>query len=405
MGSLLDALKKQDKKGILRQNITSIGYKTGLLPLDFKNGYQVNSTDKDGNVIKRWANIGLFGGSFVSIIGKSGTAKTAFCVQAAAEICREYKESEIYHLDLEGSSNMSRIMTLTGYSVDEIKEKYFYFNDYQYIEDIFALVCNMADYKCSNADQYSVETNKLNECGETQKTLCPTVIIIDSLPMVMTKDLEGDTDMAGLTYDARKARWISQFYRRLRPVIQRANIIIMVINHINDKVDTNPMAKTQAQIMYLKQNEALPGGYAPIYLTQTLLKFVQCGKYTEEKDGFNGFNIRCEFIKSKTNFAGTSCNIIFDMANGFDKYRTLLEYAKEVGVLAGRNPYSYFLSNQDLKFDSRHYSELCKADFKYYKEGMIAVAPYLYTSLANANDLKDIEKADNEVLKRLELDN
>lgn len=403
MGSLIEALKKQDKKGILRQNVTSIGYPTGLLPLDFRNGYQVNVTGDGGTVLKRWANVGLFGGSFVSVVGKSGTAKTAFCVQAAAEICRNYDESEIYHLDLEGSSNISRIMTLTGYTVEEMKQKYQYFNDYQYIEEIFLLIVSIANYKCSNAEQYMTKTNKLNEYGEVQKELCPTVVIIDSLPMVMTKDLEGDTEMAGLTYDARKARWISQFYRRLRPIIQRANIIVMVINHINDKVSTNPMVKTQAQIMYMKQDESLPGGYAPIYLSQTLLKFVQCGKYTEEKDGFNGFNIRCEFIKSKTNFSGTSCNLIFDMNTGFNKYRTMLEFCKDVGVLGGRNPYSYFLSNPDMKFDSRNFVELCTNSPELYNEAMVSAAPYLYSQLTNTSDLKAIEEKNKEILKRLGL--
>ena len=120
MGALLDTLRKQDKKGILKQNISSIGYPTGLLPLDFRNGYQVNVSDKDGNIVKHWANVGLFSGSFVSITGKPGTAKTAFCVQVASEICRNYKNSEIFHLDLEVSSNISRLMKLSHYTPQEM---------------------------------------------------------------------------------------------------------------------------------------------------------------------------------------------------------------------------------------------------------------------------------------------
>lgn len=403
MGSLSEALKKQDKKGILNQNISSIGYPTKLLPLDFRNGYQVNVTDKNGEVISRWANIGLFGGSFITIAGKPGVAKTAFCVQVAAEICRPYKESEIYHLDLEGSSNLSRMMKLARYDHQEMEEKFHYYNDYHYIEDIFELINTMAEYKCSHKDDYQVKTGKLDEFGKEQIQLCPTVIIIDSIPMLVTKDLEGENSMAGMTYDGRRARVISQFYRRLRPVLQRANIIVMAINHINSKIDINPMAKSQAQIMYLKQDESTPGGNAPLYLAQTFLKFVQCGKYTDEKDGFNGFMVRAELIKSKTNRGGSSCNLVYDMSTGFDPYRTLMEHIKEQGLLEGRNPYSYFKSNPNLKFDSRKFPELCKESPELFKEAMTCAGPSLYAYLANSEDLANIAEKDEEILRRLKL--
>lgn len=406
MGFLSQELKKKDKKGLLNQNISQIGYPTKLLPLDFRNGYQVNVCDaKTGEIKHRWANVGLFGGSFITVAGKPGVAKTAFCVQVAAEICRNYKESEIYHLDLEGSSNISRMMKLANYSYKEMENKFNYFNDYHYIEDIFQLICNIADTKCTNKEIFSTKTGVYDEFGREEEQLVPTVVIIDSIPMLVTKDLEGEMNMAGMTYDGRRARVISQFYRRLRPVLQRANIIVMAINHINAKIDINPMAKSQSQIMYLKQDEATPGGNAPLYLAQTFLKFVQCGKFTDETDGFNGFKVRCELIKSKTNRGGSSCILVYDMETGFDPYRTILEHIKEQGLLEGRNPKSYFRSNPELKFDSRNFSKLCRANPELFKEAMLCAAPSLYGYLANAEDLNYLEEKDTEVLKRLESSN
>lgn len=387
MGFLMDDLSKKDKKGVLTQNVSLIGYPTKILPFDFRNGYQVKVYDKDDKVVDRWANIGLFSGTFITVAGKNGVAKTAFCVQAAAEICRPYKESEVFLLDLEGNSNISRLLTLTQYSMKEWDSKFHYLNDFHYVEEIFEFVYKVAETKCTNKDIFVYDTGKLNEFGEPMKQMVPTVIIIDSIPELVTKDLEGEMTMAGMTYAGRKARVIKEFYTRARPIMQRANIIIFAVNHINDKVDINPMAKTQADNMYLKQNEALPGGKAPLYLAQNLLKFVQCGKYTEEKDGFNGFMVRCEFIKSKTNESGTSCNLIYDMKTGFDRYKTLLEHIKANGLLEGRNPYCYFRSNPNKKFDSRKFTELCMEDPELYKEAMVCAGPSLYGELGNIDYL------------------
>jgi hypothetical protein len=41
------------------------------------------------------------------------------------------------------------------------------------------------------------------------------------------------------------------------PVIKTYNITVMCINHINAKIEINPFAKSQPQLMYLKMDESL----------------------------------------------------------------------------------------------------------------------------------------------------
>lgn len=402
MSSLFEALKAKDKNNVLAHYTFQMGYPTKLLPLDFRNGYEVDVFNKKGEIKTRWANIGLFGGSFITVAGKSGTAKTAFCVQAAAEICRPYKEAEVWHLDLEGSSNITRMMRLTKYTTDEMDYKYHYYNGISYIEDIFELIVNMANEKLANKEFYELKTDKIDEFGDKVAHLVPTCVIIDSIPMMNTKEMQGSTDIAGSTYRQRVAKALSDFYSRLRPVILKANIIVFAINHIKAKIDINPMMHSQAQVMYMKQNESLPGGDAPIYLAQNMFKFVQCGKFTEDKDGFNGFAIRCEFIKSKTNQAGCSCTLIYDMAKGFDYYRTLMEHIKDYDLIQGRNPYSYFKSDPDHKFDSRNFSAMCEEDPKLFKDAMEVCGPTLYSFLGRMGDLSKYNEADDIVKQRLE---
>ena len=401
MGFLSATLKKMDRKGILEDNVPLIGYPTQMYPLDYRNGYQVNVHDEDGNIIDRWANVGLFGGTFITVTGKTSTAKTAYCVQAAAEMCRPYDMAEFHLLDIEGSSNVSRIMKLIDYDYEEMQNKFQYHDEFQYIEDVFDFINDMAKVKLDNKEVFNTDFTHKDEFGAIRKTLAPTIIIIDSLPMLVTKDLEGLEGMAGQTYDSRKARVISQFYKRLRPVIKKANITVMMINHINAKMEINPFAKSQAQIMYMKQDEAMPGGNAPLYLAQTVLKFVSCGKFTKEKDGYDVFPIRIEIIKSKTNRAGTNCILVYDAEYGFDKYRTMYEFMKENGLVEGRNPYLYIKGFPEMKFSSKDFREACMAEPLLFQRAVKISAPILYGYLGNAEDLQSYEDSEEEIAKRL----
>ena len=55
------------------------------------------------------------------------------------------------------------------------------------------------------------------------------------------------------------AKTNAAIFKRIIPLLNRANIILMVINHINEKVEINPMMKSKAKFNYLKQNESIPG--------------------------------------------------------------------------------------------------------------------------------------------------
>ena len=401
MGFLSNALKKIDKKGLMNEAAPVIGYPTLLYPFDYRNGYQVNVHDDDGNIIDRWANVGIFSGSFVTITGKTNTAKTALAINMASEICRPFDEAEVHLLDIEGSSNISRVIQLMNYSYDEIKSKLNYHDEFQYIEDVFEFIVEIGNTKLANKDVFATDSKRKNEFGVARSTYAPTVIIVDSLPMLMTRDLEGIEGMASQMYNARRTIQISQFYKRLRPIMRRANIICIVINHLNFKMETSPFAKTQAQIMYMKQDEAMPGGNAPLYLAQTVIKMVSCGKYTAEKDGFDGFAIRIDLIKSKTNRAGTSCVLVYDAEYGFDRYRTMYEFMKENGLIEGRNPYLYITGFPDIKFSSKNFREACIENFDLYRRALTVSSPILYSYLGNIEDLSTYQDSEEVIMQRM----
>ena len=124
-------------------------------------------------------------------------------------------------------------------------------------------------------------------------------------------------------------------------IIKTYNITIFAINHINTKIEVSAFAKTQAQTMYLKQDESLPGGSAPIYYANTLIKFISSTKYKQEDDGFDGFMVKAELIKSRSNKAGQSCNLIYNQLTGFDPIMTLYQYAADNDLIDANN-WSHF---------------------------------------------------------------
>lgn len=88
-----------------------------------------------------------------------------------------------------------------------------------------------------------------------------------------------------------------------------------------------------------------------------MIKFVSSTKYKAEDDGFDGFLVRAELLKSRSNKAGQFCNLVYNQVNGFDPILSVYQFATDNNLVDGRNPYKYFKSNKDIKFDSRKLRE------------------------------------------------
>lgn len=100
------------------------------------------------------------------------------------------------------------------------------------------------------------------------------------------------------------------------------------------------------------------GGDASIYYANNIFKFVSIGgsKAVKEEDGYDGFSIRCELVKSRTNKAGQTCTLVYNQEKGFDPALSLLEFAKEQGLIGGsRKNARYFIGHEDVKFNEKDF--------------------------------------------------
>ena len=142
------------------------------------------------------------------------------------------------------------------------------------------------------------------------------------------------------------------------------------------------------------------GGNAPIYFANTLIKHVAVGssKCTVEEDGYTGFRINAEIIKSRTNISGAKVPMIYDQDHGFSKERTLLEYARDLGLVNGSRIASRYLGDDDsVKFNEKDIVN----EYQNREEVRLAfdkwVYPHLEKMLSRVNKDEEKEMEDTNV--------
>lgn len=388
--SLNQLLQKEDKKGLFRHSVVNIGYPTGFLPLDYRNGLMTNVYDKDDNVIQTYNNIGVFGGTFNTILGKTGTAKTTLASQMAVNISRYCMKRwgipvEIYHLDAEKAFNYTRAKNINNIHIMDLKSIYHITRDVTYLDEIQEMMEDTALTKAENQSTFRINTGFLDEFGEPIVYYIPTIFILDSLPSLAIKStklqkkkgeakegsakaladelaiIEDIGERKDDMYANRLAKGLSRFYKQMLGLISKYNFIVIAINHVNKKIETNGMP-TSPQMMYLKMDEAVPCGFAPLYYAHNIFKIVKDELYLTEKGApFDGFRARIEFLKSRSNKAGKFCELSYNQDTGFDARYSLLEFlGREKGLLEGRNPYTRIKGFDDVKFDTRNFEEEMK---------------------------------------------
>ena len=372
-------------------NASVISYSTGFPELDYKLGYTVNVSNDEGEFVSSYPSLGITAGSYVLFIGKPSTSKTATAVKIASNIVRNFDNGCIIHFDLEKAMNYSRIQALTRLKMTEMKEgKYILRQEKTTLEDMKATIVRLHHEKTSHPEIYKYKTGKVNEFGEEIELFEPSVIILDSIATITmrmedgsAKTIEKFEEISSQTDRMRLTGEIGRFFNEIMGILREANIMLIAINQIK----TNPqmgIVKSAAEIMGLKQDETLPGGNGPRFLAHILLKFVAVGseKYDDVDDGFSGFKVRVEIIKSRVSAALKTINLIYNKNTGVDMVRSTVDYAKDMGLVGGNRNGYYFITDKDQKFTLRNMPEDFRNNRELYKIMKKNVIPLLETNLS-----------------------
>lgn len=403
---LMEALRENNQKDHAFDNDSVIiSYKTGFPSVDYFLGYKVNVHNENDEIVDQYNSIGISSGCYVTLIGKPSTGKTTIAIQIASNIVRPFESGSVIHYDLEKAMNFTRIQNLSRFTMREIEDgKYILKKGITSIQDIKSAVMKIYFEKTKNPEKYMYDTGKKDEFGNEIKIYQPTCVIIDSIPMLSSKMSENDKkdiqkleDISSQTDRMRLTAEIGRFYSELQQYISEANIIVFSINQIK----TNPgmgIVKSPSEILYLNQDEALPGGKAPQFLANYLFKFVAIGgeKYKEEDDGFDGFGLKMLIVKSRSNQAGQIVHLVYDKNRGVDSLRTSVEYAKELGCLNGNKNGYYFDDDKENKFTKFNMHEDFKNNRQLYKILYSHIIPELETHLSSILP-EELEVVDDEL--------
>lgn len=331
-----------------------VGYPTGYLSFDFANGTKVRVEKKDGTSFT-YNSIGIVDGSMVSCVGRAGCGKTTFVMQTSGEIIRKFPNSAIFHEDIEGGISDMRKRQLLKMNEEEFNERYICRNTGINTENFYERIKIIHDEKINNREDYEYDTGLYDSSGERIFKLQPTVVILDSLAMLMPGDMADDDELAGPMGAAAIARKNTQLIKRIIPMLKIANIIFFVINHILP--DPSLMPK-KAQTAWLKVGERVSGGETAIYLANNFLRFDDKNKLSADKDfGINGILVDIQFIKSRTNSAGRVVNMVFDYANGFDHELSMYLLLSNTGRIHGSGVGMYLEDRTDMKFSKKTFKK------------------------------------------------
>ena len=331
-----------------------VGYPTGYLSFDFANGTKVRVEKKDGTSFT-YNSIGIVDGSMVSCVGRAGCGKTTFVMQSSGEIIRNFPNSAIFHEDIEGGISDMRKRQLLQLTEEEFNDRYICRNTGITTENFYERIKIIHDEKINNREDYEYDTGLYDSSGERIFKLQPTVVILDSLAMLMPGDMADDDELAGPMGAAAIARKNTQLIKRIIPMLKIANIIFFVINHILP--DPSLMPK-KAQTAWLKVGERVSGGETAIYLANNFLRFDDKNKLSADKDfGINGILVDIQFIKSRTNNDGRVVNMVFDYANGFDHELSMYLLLSNTGRIHGSGVGMYLEDRTDMKFSKKTFKK------------------------------------------------
>jgi RecA/RadA recombinase len=354
-----DSVSKHKDSRMKDESTPSVSYSTGFLNFDFMNGSVVHVKSSERNF--KYYSVGIQDGSMAMLIGRSGSGKTTFAVQAGSNIVRQFPNACIFHDDIEGGVTEYRKEVLSGMRGEELNSKYISRNTGITAENFYERLRMIHDIKLANREAYEYDTGYFDPNGNRLYKLEPTVYILDSVALLMPAQYTEEEELSGSMSATAAAKTNSMSFKRIIPMLKAANIILLIINHINKKIDINPMQRTKSQVSYLKQDESLPGGNTIIYLSNLLLRFDDNSKLKEDEAfGIAGNLVDITLVKSRNNRAGKSCTLVFNQNQGFDPELSLFIMLKNAKRINGAGAYLYIGNRSDIKFSQKTFKDKLK---------------------------------------------
>lgn len=370
--------------------------KTGLLNVDYLNGQIVTLDDGSKQLYT-----GLSNGRAIMCIGKSGTGKSTLAMQMAYNMASRYENGLVYIYDFEQNNTKDRFRGVTGATENWVNNHCMILRDGISTEAVLRTLSKIKEFKLKNEKELLVPNEngiKDPTTGKLVEVLPPSIVIIDSLAMMMPENLLAEEEVGGSMAATSIAKTNTAFFKRAIQLCNRANIILIMVNHITQQIAIG-VTPPSAQVNYLKQDEAISGGKAAMYITDTLIKLTASSKLEPDKlYGIKGFECKVEICKSRHAPAGRAVNMIYDQVNGFRDDLSALDYIKACGALKG-NGMAYYIDGYDkVKFKLSNFKEKLDdpANIEFKNHFYATAESLLRASIKESDNIKILETLQEE---------
>lgn len=372
---------QKSKNAKMSEAIADVMYPTGFPSFDYLNGYKVFVKKPNGEEYYYNA-VGIMDGSSVCYIGRAHSGKTTIALQTAANIIRPFPNAVAFIDDIEGGQNSARRQLLTGFTPEEMERRFIYRNAAVTAENFYERIAMIYDEKLSHRDEYEYDTGLLDSMGRPIYKLVPTVYVLDSIAMLAPDKLTEEEELSGQMSVTATAKTNTAVFKRIVPKLKAANIILLSINHINQKIEINAFTHTKSQMAFLKQNETLPGGNAVQYLANNMIR-IDDGAILKKEDGLgvNGKIVDFSLVKSRSNAAGRSVPMVFTTEEGFDPILSVYMFLKSAGYIVTGTT-CYLKGYENLKFRQKEFKDKLIEDPEFAKAFATVSKEALETLLA-----------------------
>lgn len=394
-----------DKKGLLSSDDHNVSYSTGITILDYANGFWSEVKDKKTGEIVSVPNLGIPGGSLMSIIASPGCGKSTMAFQIGYNIIKDFEDGMLFLIDCEKTSVKQRLINIVDADYDDPRIRIV--KNHTSIDDVLESFKMICDTKKAGGHKYMYKVEDKSYGGEPFWQYVPTIYIIDSLPSFNSNSYNVE-DLGNQIDQMKASKDISRFYTNVLDRAWEFNVIFIVINHIRAATITNPYARPPRGLMMINPDtENLPRGSVAQYYSSIYFRInsKKSEAYTLKDDGFTGYKCEVQIAKSKTNIVGTSFPVCFNSERGFDPIYSHYEFANSLGLIIGRQPYLSLKGFEERRFSRKEFNNLWIKD-KSFREGFMKVLEPYYMSLLS--EKKSIHKpealSDDEVESLVELD-
>ena len=292
----------------------------------------------------------------VTVIGRSSSGKTTWCVQTAGNIIRPFKSSCVWMDSVEGGIVDVRAQLLLKLYGEDFKERWIPRNTGVTAENFYERIKYIHDIKLEQADDITYDTGTYTASGDRIYKMEPSVYILDSLAMLTPDKYTEEEELSGQMSVTAAAKVNTTVFKRIIPLLKAANIILFVVNHITEDVQITPFARSQGQLSYLKPGERLGGGRAAIYVTNLLVRLDDHSKMkSDEGLAIDGSLVDFTLLKSRTSAVGQKTTLVFNYKTGFDPDLSLYYFLKTRKLINGAGVGLYIGDRNDLKFSQKQF--------------------------------------------------